>query len=68
MTYKDVAGDNRDPKAVVIPPTMKDPYDDLIAILNEKKTSEKFNRIVSRDEGIDGEAIPLGKLSDMKLK
>jgi hypothetical protein len=68
MMHHDVAGDNRDPNAVVIPSTMKDPYDDLVAIVNRKKNSEAINRIVSKEEGIDGEAIPLGKLSDMKLK
>lgn len=61
-------GANRDPNAVVIPLTMKDPYDDLTAIVNRKKTSEVISRIISQDEGIHGEAIPIGKISEIKLK
>lgn len=68
MGHHDVAGDNRDPNAVVIPPTINDQYEDLVAIVNRKKNSEAISRIISQDEGIGGEVIPMGKLSDMKLK
>lgn len=68
MTLHVAVGDNRNPNAVVIPPTINDPYDDLAQIVNGKENSEKFNRIISQESGISGEAIPMGKLSDMKLK
>lgn len=68
MIHHDVVGDNRDPNKVVIPPTINDPYEDLLAIVNRKNNSEAINRIISKDEGVDGEAIPMGKLSDTKLK
>lgn len=63
-----VVSDNRDPNRVVIPPTMKDPYNDLTAIVNRKTTSKLIEQIVSRDDGVSGEAIPMGQLSNMKLK
>ena len=63
-----VMGNNRNPDRVVIPPTMKDPYNDLTAIVNGKHTSDKIQKIIAKDEGVSGPAIPMGQLSNMKLK
>lgn len=63
-----VMGTNRNPDRVVIPPTIKDPYDDLTAIVNGKHKSDNIQKIIVNDEGVSGPAIPMGQLSDMKLK
>lgn len=63
-----VMGNNRNPDRVVIPSTMKDRYDDLTAIVNGKKTSERIEQVISKESGVSGPAIQMGVLSNMKLK
>lgn len=59
---------NRNPDHVVVPPTMKDPYDDLAKLINGRTIPDKVAKIISRDSGVSGQAIPMGLLSNMKLK
>lgn len=68
MTPTAVMGSNRNPDRVVIPPTMKDGYDDLTAIVNGEVTSDRIKAVISQSEGVDGPAIQMGVLSNMKLK
>lgn len=63
-----VMSNNRNPDRVVIPPTMKDPYNDLTAIVNGKQTSDRIQKVIAKEEGISGPAVPMGQLSNMKLK